>query len=159
MRHSRLGPPKAVLHKAIELIAWTGCEVVAVSPFIASRPLGPSRRAYVNAAAVIDTEFPPLAMLNMLHGVELLCGRRRLGQPWGARTLDLDLVLWSGGEWDEGGVTIPHPRFRERAFVLGPATAIAPGWRDPDSGLTLRQLQARLTRPQALPRDRTRSDP
>jgi 2-amino-4-hydroxy-6-hydroxymethyldihydropteridine diphosphokinase len=58
--------------------------------------------------------------------------------------LDLDIVLWSGGAWASPGLTIPHPRFRTRQFVLGPAASIAPTWRDPLSGLTLRQLAYRL---------------
>ena len=55
-------------------------------------------------------------------------------------------TLWSGGPYVDRSLTIPHPLFRERDFVLGPASAIAPHWRDPVTGLTLRQLHARLTR-------------
>jgi 2-amino-4-hydroxy-6-hydroxymethyldihydropteridine diphosphokinase len=70
--------------------------------------------------------------------------------------LDCDIVLWSGGVWRSGGRTmplaIPHPAFAIRAFVLTPALAIAPGWRDPVSGLTLAHLHARLTRRRPLPR-------
>jgi 2-amino-4-hydroxy-6-hydroxymethyldihydropteridine diphosphokinase len=57
--------------------------------------------------------------------------------------LDLDIVLWSGGAWSSPDLTVPHIAFRERGFVLDPAAAIAPAWRDPVSGLTLRQLAAR----------------
>ena len=65
--------------------------------------------------------------------------------------LDLDIILWSEGSW--GGVpTIPHPSFRERLFVLAPLAEIAPAWRDPLSGLTVRQLLHRLAR--AAPVDR-----
>ena len=63
--------------------------------------------------------------------------------------LDLDLVLWSGGCFAAPGLVIPHPLFRNRAFVLAPAVQIAPRWRDPVTGLSVRQLHARLTRPAA----------
>ena len=66
--------------------------------------------------------------------------------------LDLDLVLWSGGAWSSPGLIVPHPAYRERAFVLGPMLAVAPDWRDPLSGLSTRQLHARLTRPRPTPR-------
>jgi 2-amino-4-hydroxy-6-hydroxymethyldihydropteridine diphosphokinase len=57
--------------------------------------------------------------------------------------LDLDIVLWSGGAWSGPGLTVPHIAFRERRFVLDPAAEVAPAWRDPVSGRTLRQLAAR----------------
>ncbi len=72
--------------------------------------------------------------------------------------LDLDIILWERGPWASPGLIVPHPAFRERRFVLAPATAVAPAWRDPVTGLTLRQLRARLTRrltrPRPLPRAR-----
>ena len=71
---------------------------------------------------------------------------------WGDRVLDLDIILWSGGVWRSVDLKIPHPAFAQRRFVLDPACTIAPDWRDPLSGLTLAQAQARLTRPRPLPR-------
>ena len=66
--------------------------------------------------------------------------------------IDLDIVLWNGGRWHSRDLTIPHPAFRVREFVLAPAMAIARTWRDPVSGLTLAHLAARLTRRRATPR-------
>ena len=114
-----------------------------------SRPLGPSLREYANAAAIVRTALEPPALLALLHQVESRFGRRRLGQPWRARTLDLDIVLWSGGCWADDALVIPHREMRNRAFVLRPAAAIAPRWRDPLSGLTLKHLLTRLTRRRA----------
>ena len=69
--------------------------------------------------------------------------------------LDLDIVLWSGGAYAGNGLTVPHLSFRDRGFVLGPALAVAPDWRDPITGLTLRHLHYRLSRrltgPHSLP--------
>ena len=78
--------------------------------------------------------------------IEREFGRRPGGQRWAARVLDLDVVLWSGGCFAAPDLIIPHLQFRDRAFVLGPAAAIAPRWRDPVTGLTIRQLRARLAR-------------
>ena len=118
----------------------------ASAPIVASRPLGPSLRRYANSTAVIATKLDPDDLLDRLQQIERQFGRKPGGQRWTARVLDLDIVLWSGGPWSSPGLTIPHPLFRERSFVLQPANAIAPTWRDPLTGLTLRQLTARLTR-------------
>jgi 2-amino-4-hydroxy-6-hydroxymethyldihydropteridine diphosphokinase len=64
--------------------------------------------------------------------------------------LDLDVVLWSGGAWASSRLTVPHAAFRTRTFVLDPAATIAPDWRDPLTGLTLRQLAVRLRRRRPL---------
>lgn len=151
-RHHQFGRPRDVLQSALDFIAYTGCEVEAVSPIITSRPIGPSSRQYANGAAVIVSHLAPQAMLAMLQGVELLHGRKRRGARWRARTLDLDIVLWDGGSVQEPELVIPHLHFRQRSFVLIPAAAIAPDWRDPKSGLTLRQLAARLSRQRPIRR-------
>jgi 2-amino-4-hydroxy-6-hydroxymethyldihydropteridine diphosphokinase len=145
-RHHRHGRPEAVLTAALAKLAASGVRVIAVSPTIRSAPLGPSRRAYANSAALIATDLAPEALLTQLKQIEAAFGRRPGGQRWTARVLDLDIVLWSGRAWASDRLTIPHPAFRLRHFVLGPAAAIAAGWRDPVSGLTVRQLAARLNR-------------
>jgi 2-amino-4-hydroxy-6-hydroxymethyldihydropteridine diphosphokinase len=147
-----------VLAAAVAALEARGLTVEAVSPVIDSAPLGPSRRHYANAAAIIATDRVPEVLLDALQAVETAFGRRRRGQRWGARVLDLDLILWSGGVWASKRLTIPHREFRRRAFVLAPAAAIAPAWRDPLTGRTLRHLAARLTRPRPLPSARTCQD-
>lgn len=92
-------------------------------------------------------------MLAKLKQIEREFGRgRRRGQRWQARVLDLDIILWSGGIVASPALQIPHPAFRQRRFVLDPASAIAGDWRDSVTNLSLRQLQARLTRPRPLTR-------
>ena len=154
--HHRAGRPQAVLAAAVRALEAAGLAVVAVAPTLQSRPLGPSQRTYANAAALIETAAEPPEVLATLHRIEAEFGRTRRGRRWGSRVLDLDLVLWSGGCRSDPGLTIPHPQFRERSFVLQPARAIAGPWRDPLTGLTLRQLHARLTRPRPLPKPRQR---
>jgi len=126
--------------------------VASRSPVIESAPIGPAHRRFANAVAELESDLPPPALLRDVKAVERGFGRRG-GQAWGDRVLDCDIVLWSGGEWGDESLTIPHPHFRQRAFVLAPATAIAPGWRDPVTGLCVRHLQARLTRPRGIRRD------
>ena len=153
VRHPRHGPPRAVLQAALHALDRAGLQVEAASRIVETAPLGPSRRRYANAAAIVRTDLEPEAMLRELQRIEHALGRRRTGQRWGARVLDLDIVLWSGGCWSSPGLTVPHALFRERSFVLGPALPIAGQWRDPVSNLTLRQLAARLTMPRRLPVD------
>lgn len=143
MRLSGIGGPRAVLDAAIDALAELELQVLAVSPIIASAPVGPSQRRYANAAMLVASPLSPPNMLTLLQAVERDFGRKRRGQSWRARTLDLDIVLWTGGIWVSPDLAIPHPAFRERPFVLAPVAKIAPRWRDPLTGLTLRQLAAR----------------
>ena len=149
-RHHLYGRPREVVSAAMEELSALGT-VAARSPILSTDPLGPAQRRFANAACVIESEYDPPAMLAALKRLEREFGRRG-ARRWGDRVLDCDVVLWSGGVWHDPLLTIPHPEFRDRAFVLTPASAIAPAWRDPISGLTLRQLNARLTRKVHLPR-------
>ena len=135
-----------MLAAALNAMDRAGLRVIASAPLLTTAPLGPSRRRYVNGAALVETALDPDAVLERLKAIEAAFGRRSRGQRWAARVLDLDLVLWSGGYWVGPRLIVPHPEFRHRGFVLDPAIAIAPDWRDPTTGLTLRQLRARLTR-------------
>jgi 2-amino-4-hydroxy-6-hydroxymethyldihydropteridine diphosphokinase len=145
-RHHRHGRPEQVLLAALNALEQGRVKVLAAAPVIRSAPLGPSRRCYANGAALIKTKLDPEELLELLQGIEADFGRRRGGQRWTARVLDLDIVLWSGGAWSSPRLTIPHLEFRRRHFVMGPAMAIAPKWRDPLTGLSLRQLFRRSER-------------
>jgi 2-amino-4-hydroxy-6-hydroxymethyldihydropteridine diphosphokinase len=94
---------------------------------------------YLNAAAVGETPLGPHELLDALLDLERTQGRVRTG--WrSARTLDLDLILYGDAILDEPGLRVPHPRFRERAFVLEPLAEIAPDWVDPETRLSIREL-------------------
>jgi len=152
MGHPRIGPPKTVLAAAMQALSDNVGNVTARSSIISSAPVGPSIRHYANAALVLDCDLSPPEMLEALQRVERSFGRERRGQRWRARTLDLDIILWSGGCWNTPHLQIPHPLMRQRDFVLGPAAAIAGDWRDPKTSLSLRHLFARLTRRTLVPR-------
>lgn len=126
--------------------------VLERSRVVRSAPLGPSRRRFANSAALVECEMRPPELLELLKRVEARFGRLMRGQRWRERVIDLDIVLWSGGCWQDADLIVPHLLFRERGFVLAPSAMIAGDWRDPVTGLTLRQLHARLTRQQCLTR-------
>lgn len=136
-RRGRHGAPEAEVRAALAAIGGA----VKASPVVATAPLGPSRRRFANAAALIETGETPPVLLARLKTIERAFGRRR-GRRWDSRVIDLDIILWSGGAWAGPGLVIPHPQFRHRDFVLRPLNAIVPGWRDPLTGRTIRQLAA-----------------
>ena len=152
MRHPRFGAPHAVVEAAMDLLDPAVGELLARSPIIETAPVGPSMRRYANAAVVLESIREPQDLLAALQDLEQELGRVRRGQSWRARVIDLDIVLWDGGSFASDNLVIPHPLFRQRDFVLRPASAIAADWRDPLTGLTLAQLTARLTRRRPLPR-------
>ena len=145
-RRGRHGGPAAEVRAAAAAIG-----AARLSPVIASAAVGPSLRRFANAAALVEGDEPPPALLARLKVIERAFGRRS-GRRWGARVIDLDIILWSGGRWRSPGLFVPHRGFRKRAFVLAPLLALAAGWRDPVTGLTVRQLHRRLTRRRPLPR-------
>ena len=149
-RHGRHGAPAAVITAAIGAMQEDGLVPIAASPVYATAAIGPAGRGFANAAAVIETTLDPPALLARLKTIERGFGRRR-GRRWGARVLDLDVLLWSGGEWRSPGLGVPHAGLAARRFVLDPLVTIAPGWRV-SGGATVRQLHARLTRPVPLHR-------
>ena len=98
---------------------------------------------YLNAVAVGETALPARALLDALLAIEGERGRSRPHQN-APRTLDLDLILFGETVIDEPGLVVPHPRFRERRFVLQPLAEIASDLRDPISGKTAGELLAAL---------------
>jgi len=138
--------PEALVKRICGLLDERPFRLVACSPIIRTAPVGPSLRRYANAAAIVETPLPPPEMLRRLKQIERAYGRRR-GQRWGARPIDLDILLWDGGPWADGALVVPHRLLRERDFVLRPLARVAPGWRDPMSGFTIRHLLARLQKP------------
>jgi 2-amino-4-hydroxy-6-hydroxymethyldihydropteridine diphosphokinase len=143
---SNLGDRHAHLSFAIERLDHI-LKSLRVSSFHPTEPEGVGQQPeFLNAAALGQSSDGPRAVLDQLLAIERARGRER--PYWGAaRTLDLDLVLYGELIISEPGLRVPHPRFRERTFVLRPLAEIAPDLRDPVSGLTIRELLARLDSP------------
>lgn len=131
-----------LLEEATMLIG-AQARVLRMSPTLSTPPIGPSSRRFANGALLVETTLPPPAMLTFLQGIENILGRRR-HRRWGARTIDIDIILWSGGVWRSRLLTIPHAAYHDRAFVLTPLLAIAADWRDPHRAATVRHLHTRL---------------
>ncbi len=151
-RHGSLGNPAQILEHAMTALEMADISVFSQSGIISSRPVGPSMRSYANAAAVVSTSLSPPELLARLKQLEAHFGRRISGQKWRARTLDLDIILWSHGIWTSRApaLAIPHAMWKERQFVLVPISQIAPEWRDPISGLKIKQLLRRFMHPKPL---------
>jgi 2-amino-4-hydroxy-6-hydroxymethyldihydropteridine diphosphokinase len=102
------------------------------------------QRRVVNAAATGETSLSARALLERMLEIEQQLGRTR-PHPGAARTVDLDLILYGSDIIDEPpSLIVPHPRFRERSFVLEPLADVAADWTDPATGLTIAQLLERL---------------
>ena len=113
------------------------------SPIVVNPAHGGAGRDFANAVALIESEIDPHAMLSWLKSLERAFGRRP-GRRWGPRVLDLDIVLWSGGDVRTRRLVIPHPQLGKRAFVLQPLASIAPTWRI--GPFSVRHLAQRLAR-------------
>ncbi|MFM2090711.1 MAG: hypothetical protein RLZZ127_1200, partial [Planctomycetota bacterium] len=140
-----LGDVPATAERAARLLAPL-VTVVARSRWHRTAAVGPVQPDFWNAAWIVATDLGPHQLLDRLLAVETACGRAR-GVRWGPRTLDLDLILAADGRTVATPVlTLPHPRWRERAFVLAPLVEIAAGWRDP-AGVTVAARAAALGLP------------
>jgi 2-amino-4-hydroxy-6-hydroxymethyldihydropteridine diphosphokinase len=129
-----------MLNSAIErLRSHPQISLIAVSSWYLTKPVGPPQPDYLNGCATLQTSLEPFDLLMALHAIEAEFGRVR-EQHWGARTLDLDLLLYESQIIDTPSLQVPHPRMAERAFVLIPLTEIAPTWIEPRSGWAIADL-------------------
>ncbi|HVD14169.1 MAG TPA: 2-amino-4-hydroxy-6-hydroxymethyldihydropteridine diphosphokinase [Actinomycetota bacterium] len=141
---SNLGDRMATLDAAVRALdADLHTHVMAVSHVYETEPVGgPAQDPYLNAVAVLETDRSPRELLALLLATEAGLGRVR-GERWGPRTLDLDLLLYDGPPIDSPELTVPHPRAKERAFVLVPLVDADPFARFPDGEAAVEAL-ARL---------------
>lgn len=124
-----IGDTPATLRRAIQqLAALPGTRLLGASRLYRTAPVGGIAQAdFINAVAQIGTQLPADALLQALFVIERAHGRdRSIEQHWGPRTLDLDLLLYGDQTIDADGLSVPHPRIAERAFVLVPLAEIAP---------------------------------
>lgn len=137
---SNLGDsPQTLITVMDRLATMADTQVTARSHLYKTAPVGPPQPDYINACATVLTTLSPQDLLNRMLSLEADYGRVRQ-ERWGARTLDLDLILYGNRVLTEATLEVPHPRFRERAFVLVPLAEIAPDWVDPVTGQTVQSL-------------------
>jgi len=138
---SNLGDRMAVLDAAVQALdADERTHVMAVSRVYETPPVGgPPQPPYLNAVVVLETDHSPHELLGVLQVIETALGRER-GERWGPRTADLDLLLYDGPPLREPDLTVPHPRARERAFVLVPLVDADPYAAFPDGQTALEAL-------------------
>jgi len=134
------GPPGQIRRAIAELGALPHTRLLARSHLYKSRPLGPQDQPdYFNAVAMLATEYPPLELLQSLQNLEEKHGRRRAGEThWGARNLDLDILVYGDMRMHTPELTLPHPGMHTRSFVLYPLAELAPTLMIPGHG----QVQA-----------------
>jgi 2-amino-4-hydroxy-6-hydroxymethyldihydropteridine diphosphokinase len=138
------GEPRATLGAALDRLVAAGVVIVRRSRWYRSAPVPAGDQPwFANAVAVVSTGAPPDELLATLHAVERALGRRRRtrNEP---RVVDLDLLAYDDLVQDPGPgetmLALPHPRLHERAFVLLPLREVAPDWRHPVSGHSVRML-------------------
>jgi 2-amino-4-hydroxy-6-hydroxymethyldihydropteridine diphosphokinase len=136
---SEVGPPAATFKRALGELERHDVQISHVSRFYETPAWpDPADPAFVNAVAAVHTRLQPVELLMVLHGVETALGRLRSASN-APRTLDLDLLDYDGRLISDG-VTLPHPRLAQRAFVLVPLAEIAPAWRHPVTGQSVGEL-------------------
>lgn len=135
---SNLGDREATLLRAVALLGEAdGVEVIGVSGFLETEPWGFADQPwFLNGAAELETTLAPQELLALLLDVERRLGRVRDedGPRYGPRTVDLDLLVHGDLVVDEPGLQVPHPRLRERRFVLAPLAELAPALVVPGQG-------------------------
>lgn len=139
---SNLANPVQQAQQALAALArLPQCRLLACSRFYRSPPFGPPypQADYLNAVVALETALLPFTLLEALQHIEHQQGRQRTAQRWGARTLDLDLVLYGNEQQQNPRLHLPHPGLKERPFVLYPLAEIAPDLILPD-GTPLSQL-------------------
>jgi 2-amino-4-hydroxy-6-hydroxymethyldihydropteridine diphosphokinase len=141
---SEIGDSKKIVQAAIaQLSSISEIEIIRISRWYRTKAITLPNTApqpdYINGCAILKTNFQPMQLLQALLYTEQIFGRERR-ERWGARTLDLDLLLYGDRRLDTPELILPHPRMCDRAFVLLPLAEIAADWIHPICGLAIADL-------------------
>lgn len=149
--HGHHGLPPDVVRAAVTELKRGGVRIERLSRLFTTRPLGPSARAYANAVMVGWWPGSPAALLALCKTIERKFGRRP-ARRWAARVIDLDILAMDGLVLKGRMLQVPHAGLAARLFVLEPLADVWPDWRHPRTGLSVRQMLARLKRRQPVVR-------
>jgi len=118
--------------------------VLKESSLYESEPLGEAKEWYVNGAVEIETRLKPDMLLKKLKNIERSMGRKKIKKRWGARIIDLDILLYDSAVVKKKTLRIPHPEMATRKFVLIPLGEIAPQVVHPELGVTISDLLIKI---------------
>jgi len=119
-------------------------KVIKESSLYESEPLGDAKEWYINGAVEIETKFKPEMLLEKFKNIERAMGRKKIKKRWGARIIDLDILLYDSAVVKKKNLRIPHPEMTTRKFVLIPLSEIAPQVVHPELGVTISELLFKL---------------
>ncbi len=138
---SNLGDRQGLIHSALDALrGLPDSEVSKVSSLYETAPVGKTDQpCFLNAVLKLQTGLTARDVWKHMQRIERELGRV-CRERWGPRTIDLDLVLYENHVIEEKNLTVPHPRYRERAFVLAPLLEIEPELTDPESGRKIRKF-------------------
>jgi len=138
---SNVGNKRENFFEAVNRLAkLPDTRVVKESSLYESEPLGDAKDWYVNGAVEIETKFKPDMLLKKFKNIERAMGRKKVKKRWGARIIDLDILLYDSAVVKKKDLRIPHPEMSTRKFVLIPLSEIAPQVVHPELGITISEL-------------------
>ena len=139
---SNVGDRESWLQKAVDSLQSRDLHIRRISPAYETEPQGRrNQRWFLNAVAEAETELFPLQLLRRIGKIEKELGRKRIAEN-APRTIDIDILFYGNAVVSTATLEIPHPRLRERRFVLAPLADLAPDLRDPVTRRTIRELLA-----------------
>jgi len=123
---SNMDDPPRQIRRALELLPEYGAKIIRCSPVYRTKPWGKTDQDdFYNACAHVKTALAPYELLENIHKIENKMGRVRTIK-WEPRVIDIDIILWHGLEMNDGALTIPHPLWKQRDFVLMPLADLFP---------------------------------
>lgn len=143
---SNLGDREKFLKAAFDYLAAEFLQEAVSSSIYESEPWGiTDQPRFYNSIVVGYSEWKPPALVNFFKRLESKIGKRS-STKYGPREIDIDLIAYGNQEWNSDGVTVPHPHFRERSFVVAPLAEVWPDWKDPKTQISAQSLWEALSK-------------